>query len=101
MMKEKIKLSLFVVGAAVVLAGCGPDVEKMTAGLARSGMPESQAQCLAEKAADLGMKKDSYNYIAALLNEGVDEKTAVNKARRKFGADFKTPYGEAQKACVK
>lgn len=101
MSMKTLKCAVVLAGMVLTLTGCGPDVEKMSAGLAKSGMPADQAQCLAQKAADLGMDKEPYEYIAALLNEGVSEKDAVNKARRKFGADFKTPYGDAKDACVK
>ncbi len=100
MMKAKVKLSVLLASSALVLIGCGPDVEKMETGLAKSGLPAGQAKCLAEKADELGVDKNIYEYIANLLNEGVAEKDAVNKARRKYGADFKGPYQDARKACV-
>lgn len=86
--------------ATVCLTGCGPDVESMQQGLVKSGLPVNQASCYAEKAAE-DTPKDAYEYVANFLNAGVSEKDAINKARRKYGADFKTPLGEARKACVK
>ncbi|WP_309400859.1 hypothetical protein [Cerasicoccus maritimus] len=82
------------------IAGCSrPKVDEMKAGLIKSGMPAAQADCFANE-----MKKsvdaDPYNYMAALMNAGADEKTAINKARRKYGAEFKAPLEEARDACT-
>jgi hypothetical protein len=44
---------------------------------------------------------ETYNYMASLMKEGLDESGAVNKARRKFSADFKAPMEAARAACVK
>jgi hypothetical protein len=100
--RGKTALSGLMLAALLALAGCGesPDVEMMKTGLARSGMPADQANCFAEK---MGEKVDGevYNYIARMMKEGLDEKTAVNKARRKYTADFKGPMQEARAACVK
>lgn len=85
--------------ATLFLAGCGPKVDRMQAGLVKSGMPAAQAECFARqlgKSADT----DAYNYVAELLNAGLDEKEAFNKARRKFGADIKAAADDARKACV-
>ncbi len=86
-------------GAGFMLTGCGPDVDAMKAGLVKAGMSAEKASCLAERAADNGVAKGPYEYIAKLMEEGVSEKAAVNKARRKYGADFKTPYEDAKKSC--
>lgn len=71
----------------------------MKAGLVKSGMPAEQAECFARQ-----MRKtvdaEPYNYMAELMNAGSDEKTAVNKARRKYGADFKESMEKARAACV-
>lgn len=83
-----------------MLSGCGGDKELMEKGLMRSGMEAGQAKCFAEKMAG-GVETEIYDYLAKIMNEGVAEKEAVNKARRKFGADFKTPMEEARTACVK
>jgi hypothetical protein len=42
-----------------------------------------------------------YNYMAKLMNAGVDEKTAVNRTRRKYGAEFLAPMKKARAECVK
>ncbi len=63
-------------------------------------MPADQAACFAEKMGK-SVKGEPYNYIANLMNEGMDEKEAVNTARRKFTAEFKKPMNEAREACVK
>lgn len=88
--------------STLLLSGCGesPDVDLMKSGLARSGIPSDQANCYAE-AAGKTVDGEPYNYAAALMNEGVAEREAINKTRRKFGADFKTPLDEARKTCVK
>lgn len=95
----KFALLLF---ALLAMAGCGEstDVELMKTGLARSGLPADQAACFAEKMGKT-VKGEPYNYMAKLMSEGLDERGAVNKARRKFGAEFKTPMEEARAACVK
>ena len=86
----------------VLLAGCGssPDVETMKSGLIKSGLPADQAACYAE-AAGKTVKGEEYNYLAGLLNGGLKENEAINKTRRKYSADFKTPLSEARKQCVK
>ena len=85
---------------AVVGCGESPDVDMMKAGLERSGIPGDQAACFAGKMKDLGVEGEPYNYMAALMKEGLPEKDAVNKARRKCGAEFKTPMEAARSACV-
>lgn len=99
MKKMKCALPFF---ALLALAGCSesPDVELMKAGLGRSGIPADQAACFAEKMSQ-GVKGEQYNYLAKLMNEGMAEKEAVGKVRRKYGAEFKTAMEEARKACVK
>jgi hypothetical protein len=101
MMNKNLKIALLLF-ALPVLAGCGesPDVEKMKAGLAKTGMPADQAACFAEKMSET-VDGEQYNYMSALMNEGVSEKDAVNKTRRKYSADFKTPMEKARAACVK
>jgi hypothetical protein len=100
MMNKNLKIVLLLF-ALPVLGGCeSPDVEKMKTGLAKTGMPGDQAACFAEKMSDT-VDGEQYNYMAALMNEGVTERDAVNKTRRKFSADFKTAMEEARAACVK
>lgn len=101
MMKKKMRFALLSF-ALLALGGCGesPDVELMKAGLARSGMPADQAACFAEEMGKT-VKGEPYNYMAKLMREGMSEKEAVNKARRKFSAEFKKPMNEARAACVK
>ena len=99
---RRVKWPILMFLTLLIVAGCGksPDVELMKAGLVRSGMPAGQAACFAEKMSKT-VKGEPYNYMAAVMNEGLDERTAVNKARRKFGPEFKTPMEEARAACVK
>ncbi|MFQ3242207.1 MAG: hypothetical protein ACI9JZ_001902 [Lentimonas sp.] len=79
--------------------GCGSkDVAQMEAGLIKSGMPADQAECFAREMGET-VKADPYNYMAKLMNAGADEKSAINKARRKYGADFKAPMESARDAC--
>lgn len=103
-MQVKVKklFSAFLLAGLFVLAGCGgsPDVELMKEGLVRSGIPADQAACFAEKMSKT-VDGEPYNYMAALMKEGVDEKSAANKTRRKYSADFKKPMREARKDCVK
>ncbi len=101
MMKKNLRFALPLL-ALLALGGCGesPDVELMKAGLARSGMPADQAACFAEKM-EKTVKGEPYNYMARLMNEGLSEREAVGKTRRKFTAEFKTPMEEARKACVR
>ncbi len=96
---NKAGLVVMLSGLAVLLGGCGPDVEAMKKGLLTAGYSADKAACLAEKAADNGTPADPYEYIAKLLAEGVPEKDASNRARRKFGAEFKQPYNAAKKEC--
>ncbi len=93
-------LVLLLAGLAA-LTGCGesPDVEKMKAGLVRSGLPADQAACFAEKMSET-VGGEPYNYMAALMGEGLNEREAVTKTRRKFGAEWLTPMREARKTCV-
>ena len=98
---KQLKMLMLTALILPALAGCGesPDVEKMKAGLARSGMPPAQADCYAEKMAET-VDGEPYNYVAKLMGEGLAEKEARNKARRKFGSEFQKPMSEARKACV-
>lgn len=100
-LKKQLKMLTLTALILPALAGCGdsPDVDMMKAGLARSGMTAAQADCYAEKMADT-VDGGAYNYMAKLMKEGIDEKQARNKARRKFGAEFQKPMSEARKACV-
>ena len=83
-----------------VLTGCAsPDVGQMKTGLLKTGMPDDQAQCFAEKMSK-SVKAEPYNYMAKLMNVGEDEKTAVNRTRRKYGAEFKAPMKKAREKCV-
>ena len=97
------KLKLLALSALIIpaLAGCGesPDVDLMKAGLSRSGLTAAQVDCFAEKMADT-VDGEPFNYMARLMKEGMDQKAAMNKTRRKFGPDFQTPVREARKACV-
>lgn len=85
----------------LLFTGCGesPDVPAMKEGLVRSGMPEDEADCFAEKLGDT-VAGEAYNYMSALMGEGVDEKDAITKARRKYGAEFRSGVTEARKACA-
>jgi len=100
-LRNYLKLIILTAFALPLLAGCGesPDIDQMKAGLTRSGMPAAQAKCYAEKAADT-VDGDAYNYMAKLMNEGVKESQAKNRARRKYGPEFQKPLKEARKACV-
>jgi hypothetical protein len=104
-MKTKIKrIPLLFSGLLLVvlscLSGCGsPDIAQMESGLIKSGMPAGKAECFARQMGAT-VKADSYNYMAKLLNAGLDEKSAVNKVRRKYGANFKTAMEEARNVCV-
>lgn len=85
----------------LLLVGCGtsPDVESMKSGLIKSGMPADQATCFAETAGKT-VDGDPYNYMAQLMNSGLAEREAINKARRKFSADFKESLEKARSECV-
>ncbi len=96
---NKAGLVVMLSGAVLLLSGCGPDVEAMKKGLLKAGFSAEKAACFAEKAADSGTPNGPYDYIAKLLAEGVPEKDAVNRARRKYGAEFKQPYNAAKKEC--
>jgi len=104
MKKKNQQRCLFIIllTVAFFLAGCGesPDVVSMESGLVKSGMASGKAACFAgamEKTVD----GEVYNYLASLMNKGETEKDAVNKTRRKYGADFKVAMGQARKSCVK
>jgi hypothetical protein len=100
-LKRTTKFITLLFFSSLLLTGCeSADIELMKSGLTKGGMDASQASCYAEKAGDT-VDGEIYNYIAKLMAEGLEENKAVNKARRKFGADFKTPLDEARKACVK
>ncbi len=98
---NKVWLGLALV-AAVTVTGCGsPDVELMKTGLVKSGRDAASAQCFAEAMDKEGVKADPFNYAAKLMNEGMKEREAFNKARRKYGAEFLTPVRKARKSCEK
>ena len=94
-------LPLLLCMALSTLTGCGPapEVDTMKSGLIRSGMDAGQAACFAEQMSET-VDGDPYNYMAKLMNAGLSEREAVNKARRKYGADFKSPMQKARAACV-
>jgi len=100
--KQKVCLAFLLLCAALFLSACGesPDVDSMTSGLVKSGIASDQAACFAASM-EKTIKGEPYNYMASLMNKGETEKNAVNKTRRKHGADFKDAMGEARKACVK
>ena len=97
-----MKCSFLGCAALLLLAGCGesPDVDSMKNGLTKSGMEQDQAECFSQA---MGKTVDGeiYNNLAVLLNQGETEKNAVNRTRRKFGAEFKVPMEKARAGCVK
>lgn len=98
---RRLGFAAVVLAGMMITAGCGesPDVELMKKGLARSGMPAAQADCFAT-AMDGTVEGETYNFLARLMNEGMSERDAVNRTRRKYSADFKTPMQEARAGCV-
>lgn len=94
-------MAIMTMAALAAVSGCGesPNVETMKVGLARSGLTPEQAGCFAEKMAG-DVNGETYNYMAKLMKEGASERDAVNKARRKYSADFKAPMEKARSACV-
>jgi hypothetical protein len=104
-MKTKNKTNSYLLSGLLLcglsfFVGCGSkDVEQMEAGLIKTGMPADQAECFARQMEET-VDADPYNYMAKLMNAGADERSAVNKARRKYGADFKAPMEAARDACV-
>ncbi len=93
-------LPLMLLMALPLLSGCArPDVDLMTAGLIKSGIPADQADCFAEQMKK-EVKADPYNYMAKMMSAGLSEREAVNKARRKYGAEFKAGMQDAREACV-
>ena len=96
--KNSVFMAIVFLGA--MLSGCGGNQEMMEKGLVRAGIDGTRAKCLAEKMSGT-IKGEIYDYLANLLNEGVAEREAVNKTRRKYGADFKSQMEEAEKACGK
>ena len=94
--KNSIFMAIIFLGA--LLSGCGGDKELMEKGLVRAGKDAAMAKCLAEKMA-ASVKGETYDFLAKMLNEGVAERDAINKTRRKYGADFKAQIEEAEKAC--
>ena len=104
MAKNGVRFALPLLGPLLfvlpVLTGCSsPDVEQMKTGLLKTGMPEDQAECFADRMRK-AVKAEPYNYMAKLMNAGEDEKTAVNRTRRKYGAEFKAPMKKAREECV-
>jgi hypothetical protein len=95
-LKSSIFMAIIFFGA--LLSGCGGDKDLMEKGLVRAGKDATKAKCLAEKMA-AGIKGETYDYLAKMLNEGVPERDAINKTRRKYSADFKSQIEEAEKAC--
>lgn len=94
------KISLLML-SILALAGCGEsaDVEKMKAGLTKSGMAAEQANCLAESMSS-SMKGEIYNNLAGLLDSGMSEKAAIKKTRLKYGAEFRKSIKEARTTCA-
>jgi hypothetical protein len=98
---KRLALPLLLLLMLLILSGCpSKDVEQMKAGLVKSGMPEAQAELFAEQMSKT-VEAGPYNYMAKLMNAGVDEKTAVNRTRRKYGAEFLAPMKKARAECVK
>ena len=99
----KIKSYSLLAVSLLLLVGCGesPDIAKMEAGLVSSGTGAAEAKCFAAAMSDQGVKGEPYNYLANLLTKGFAEQEAINKTRRRFGADFKTPMRKARKECFK
>lgn len=101
MKTNKMTKSALLLTTLLTVSACGrPDADLMKQGLTRTGMPDDQAACFAEKMSEK-VKGGPYNYMAKLMKAGSDERDAVNKARRKFGPDFKGPMEQARNACVK
>ena len=102
-MNRKMSLILVLSGLSVLMmfSGCGgsPDVPSMKEGFMRSGMSAEQADCLAEKMSDT-LPGKQYNFMANLMKEGLNEREAFTRARRKYGAEFREGMAEARKACV-
>jgi hypothetical protein len=93
-------LGLFLL-VPLILAGCaGRNVERMKEGLVKTGLPADQAECYAREMSKT-VNAEPYNYMAELMIAGADEKSAVNKARRKYTADFKDAMEKARAACVR
>lgn len=91
---------IFMLLAILFLTACeSADVDLMKAALVKSGMEASRAECYATQMVEKGVEAGAYNYIAKLMNAGLSEKEAVNKARRKYGAEFKSAMTEAKKFC--
>ncbi|MDR0843434.1 MAG: hypothetical protein LBP68_08460 [Acidobacteriota bacterium] len=100
MIRTTVAKSLVAFGTLALLSGCGsPDVAMMKQGLERTGMPAAQADCLAEKMSG-DVDSEPYNYMASLMSEGMEEKDAINRARRKFGAEFTSAVRDARRACA-
>lgn len=99
-MKKGYRMALLLLLlAAFGLTGCGsPELEMMESGLVKSGAEPAKAKCLAEKLGD-EVKADQYNYVAKLLNEGMEEREAFTRGRRKYGAEFLSAVRDARKAC--
>ena len=100
-MRTKFKILVACIGMSLCLTGCGGrDVETMTSGLQKSGLPTAQATAFAE-ALKKGVKKDPYNYLARLMDAGIPEKDAINKTRRKYGAEFKSALSKIRAETIK
>ncbi|MEM7195162.1 MAG: hypothetical protein AAF402_09445 [Pseudomonadota bacterium] len=95
----KYKYALLLTGI-LMLGGCEfPDKEKMNSQLVQSGMAAADAECYSNLLAD-AIDAKVYNEIALNMSLGETEKSAVNRARRKYGAEFKAPLEKARKDCT-
>ena len=73
----------------LLLAACtSPDTESMRAGLQKSGLSASQANCYSDTLSG-ALDADAFNEIAGHLNQGESFDEATKRARRKFGADLR------------
>lgn len=92
-------LAVLLLAVPLLMACEAPDSAMMSSGLTKSGMPVALANCMAEAMSE-SIDAEVFNSLAALLDKGVAEKEAVNRTRRKFGAEFRTPMNKARAACV-
>lgn len=99
---KALKLTLPVAIALVLGACASADTEKMMNGLAKAGLNPTQSACYSDTLRG-AVSADAYNQMAEYLSAGEPLTKAINRTRRKFGADFIediTPVKKDLQACT-
>lgn len=96
------KLRLLLLPAAMMLTGCGADIDAMATTLQKSqGYNASGASCYAAELAEV-MDSEHFDYLLKMLSKGMEMKTSLNTVRKKFGTSYasKIKKNATLNACI-